>query len=423
MKIAVTGATGYIGLQLLLQLRERGHEPIALSRSSPDFKCIWQHYDLHLEKLDLPEGIDAIIHLAMNFNVISTEDVEREKQAAVRLLEFSREHNIKFLFVSSQTASDKAMTLYGKTKWEIEQLVIAADGNIARPGMVYGGQLKGLFGGITQALSRLAIAPRILPPPLVQPIHVNDLSVGLINIVEGHFASSRLFRLASDRAIPFHHFLQLIGKFRINKKITLLPVPRFIINLAYLVLPNNKQVLQFRSLINLPLMSTANDLRDLALSLRSVPDGLFHSGDFKKRQLLLEAYSLLTYLLAERPSLSLVKRYLKASRYLALSDPLYLPPAFYKFPVLLGFINIHAIKDRCWAHKFIARLDLATAVAEASTIGATKYLRIKKPTSFILAGLNIVRIVSNEIFQRIFSLILTPILLDGVSKKSNELYK
>jgi len=39
-----------------------------------------------------------------------------------------------------------APTSYGKTKWEIEQLVLAARGYVVRPGQVYGGESNGLFG-------------------------------------------------------------------------------------------------------------------------------------------------------------------------------------------------------------------------------------------------------------------------------------
>ena len=411
MKIAVTGATGYIGTQLLIQLQAKGHEPIALSRTPPKFTCAWQYYDLHSDEIIFTEKVNGIVHLAMNFNLESAEDVAREKRATLKLLEACDKNSTTFLYVSSQTATKQATTLYGQTKWEIEQIVLAHGGKVVRPGMVYGGELKGLYGGMVQSLERTPVAPWIIPAPSVQPIHVADLCVGIITILESPASPTQIFELASEQKIPFDKFIHGIAKYRLQKKLIFLPIPVFAIKLLHFLLPGNKQVLQLCSLITLPPMSTGNQLKSLNLSLRSLPEGLFYSGDFQRRQLLIEAYSFLHYLLDETPPLSLVKTYIKAVKCISSGDPLHLPPLFYKFPFLLGFINPSTNKNKQFAKEFSVRLDFATAIAEASTLGARKFLRINKKRSFIASSIIIFKAVFMEIFQRLLGTFATPILL------------
>ena len=69
MRIAVTGASGFIGTELLAELKERNHTVIALTRGgsaradSP--YCVWRETDYTEESLAKAlDGADAVIHLA-----------------------------------------------------------------------------------------------------------------------------------------------------------------------------------------------------------------------------------------------------------------------------------------------------------------------------------------------------------------------
>ncbi|WP_019120670.1 TIGR01777 family oxidoreductase [Brevibacillus massiliensis] len=67
MKIAVTGATGFIGKHLVRHLASQGDEVIAISRSSrarglPDAKVV--SWDELADKRDMLEGLDAVVNLA-----------------------------------------------------------------------------------------------------------------------------------------------------------------------------------------------------------------------------------------------------------------------------------------------------------------------------------------------------------------------
>jgi len=62
MKVVVTGGTGLIGSLLCQRLKERGDEPIVVSRSSDDGKIQWDPKDT--DSLELPRGTDSVVHLS-----------------------------------------------------------------------------------------------------------------------------------------------------------------------------------------------------------------------------------------------------------------------------------------------------------------------------------------------------------------------
>ncbi len=70
MKIAITGATGFIGSELTRMLVARGDEVVRLVRSAPSVASSGQVFDLHWNPpagdldVDAFSGVDAVIHLA-----------------------------------------------------------------------------------------------------------------------------------------------------------------------------------------------------------------------------------------------------------------------------------------------------------------------------------------------------------------------
>ena len=64
MRIAVTGASGFIGRHVTAALNKVGHEVIGLDLGAPDPHCVeWIHADV-TRPLQRIYGIDAVIHLA-----------------------------------------------------------------------------------------------------------------------------------------------------------------------------------------------------------------------------------------------------------------------------------------------------------------------------------------------------------------------
>ncbi|QEZ66453.1 SDR family oxidoreductase [Pseudomonas protegens] len=140
MRIAITGATGYIGRRLVRAARLAGHEILALSRRPmAEPGVTWQAFDLADNlPLSLPEDIAVVFHLAVKTQHDFGES-SVEQDAAQRLIEAAAVVGAGVVFVSSQAACADAPTAYGRIKWQIEGKTLAAGGWVVRPGQVYGG--------------------------------------------------------------------------------------------------------------------------------------------------------------------------------------------------------------------------------------------------------------------------------------------
>ena len=185
MKVAITGATGYIGARLAGLLQKQGCNVVALSRQRPLYTVSgWFHYDIQSTTNILPSDVDAIIHLAANTTGLSRND-EQEVCAAVDLLNHSNQCSAVFIFVSSQSAAEHAPTSYGRIKWAIEQKVLAKREIVVRPGQVYGGELGGLYGRMAGFVKQMPLLPAFVPSPKIQPVHVDDLTIAIQRLLEG----------------------------------------------------------------------------------------------------------------------------------------------------------------------------------------------------------------------------------------------
>lgn len=415
MKLLITGLSGYIGKHLSKNALARGHTVIAASRSAPLTKVLtWMKFDLDTQvPLKLPAGTNAIIHLAANTSAISDLDYEREVLAARALIAASRQVKAKLIFVSSQTARSNAPTEYGRTKWRIEQEVLASNGLVVRPGLVYGGNEKGLFGSLVGVVRKFPLLPAFLPASRVQSIHVDDLAEGLLRIVERKLQPG-IIHLASPEAVSFTRFLSTIAKYRVRHKRWFVPVPVLLIKMIGLMLGNRLRVQigidRLTSLFKLPLIDTTMDLKQLGLSLRSLPDGMHPSGRIKRRCLFREGHALLSYVLKKPPTSSLLRRYVRAVEYLSGDLPLNLPELFLRVPNMLALLDGFRFVSKQQESEFLWRLDSATVLAEATPHGAKRFLGIGQKSGSLVCFILMCKAVICEIFWRILRTVSLPIL-------------
>jgi nucleoside-diphosphate-sugar epimerase len=181
VRLAVTGATGFVGGRLLRLAVEQGHEVAALTRRSQNERrgVTWVQgaLDNRLALQRLVEKADAVIHVA---GVISAPDAATFEEGNVTgtlgLLAAATAGGVhRFVHVSSLAAREPELSLYGGSKARSEELVKRSglDWAIVRPPAVYGPgdrETLELF-----KAARLGFVP--LPPRgRISLIHVDDLS-------------------------------------------------------------------------------------------------------------------------------------------------------------------------------------------------------------------------------------------------------
>lgn len=231
MKIAVTGATGFVGTALVPFLKAQGNEILPIRHSETDIEL---------------DGVGAVVHLGglahrTGRATPTPQEFEQANHIFTRTLaERAREARVRrFVFVSTVNvvaANPGVLTPdmpinplspYGESKARAEQAVLAMPEIgpvILRPPLVYGANARANIRGLT----RLALKPWPLP---FASVNNRRTMVGLSNLVEAiTFAvtargiEGRVFHVTDSRPLSL---AEIVGTVRRSSGRTerLYPVP------------------------------------------------------------------------------------------------------------------------------------------------------------------------------------------------------
>lgn len=189
--VALTGGTGFVGKAVLAALGLAGMPVRALARtpSAPHTEgTSWVQGDLadRAALAALVEGAEAVIHVAGLTTAQEPAAFEAANVAGtLALIEAAAAAGVpRFVFVSSLSAREPALSAYGASKERAERLVMASglDWTIVRPPGVYGPwdvDYLEMF-----KLARRGLVP-VPPPGRSSLIHVQDLAELLVALVPG----------------------------------------------------------------------------------------------------------------------------------------------------------------------------------------------------------------------------------------------
>ena len=403
MKLLITGATGYIGHRLVKGAELQGHQIIVAKRDTLDLQSP--------KPFVMPEGVDAVLHLAA-ITDSKLSNPSAEIKSASYLFSAAALSGAKVIFVSSQAARQDAPTDYGRTKWQIEQLAINANGCVVRPGQVYGGFESGLFGVLANVVRKLPCYPAFLPAPKIQPVHVDDLVAALLSCVRTPGLESSILNIGAQTPVSFSTFLSAIAHYWVRRTRLPLPVPVFLIRLFIAGLGSNLSAKfgleRLGSLFDLKPMETVVDLKRLGITLRELSSGMSRSGNNRRRDLAYEGHALLQYVLNAKPSFSLIRRYARCIEQLRGGATLGIPLFMLRNPHLIALFDQSGKSDSKGTEEFVWRLNASTVLAEASIKGANRFLSLGKRSGFFVNSLSMSSALVMEIFWRIALTISKP---------------
>jgi len=189
--ILLTGASGYIGCEVLQRLLDKGERVIALYGSKAPEQAA--HPLCEAVQVDLADAsvVDALARLPFT-RVIHLAGLSRASPATMQainvagmrhLLAAARQKTIThILYVSTIDAMSDVPTVYGSSKHEAELLLQSSNlpHTIARPGLVYGNG-GGALAQVTNFAKRFHVYPRPgSGQQCYQPVHVGDLADWLL---------------------------------------------------------------------------------------------------------------------------------------------------------------------------------------------------------------------------------------------------
>jgi nucleoside-diphosphate-sugar epimerase len=370
-QIIVTGGNGYIGRRFIKMARERGYDVVLLERHGvQDGSFAWQLGQGLPTSLKIVDQA-AIIHLAHDWK--NTTDQQGNAGGlnlfgTRMLLDSGRQRGVKrFVFVSSQSARCDAPNIYGRLKWQTENVVQGDDCVSARVGLVYGGPRMAMFGFLNKIVMKLPVLPMLSPWRKVQPIHVDEVCSGLLALANNTETGWR--GLAGPAPISFGDVLRIIAREAHGLNIFIISVPLYVALFAARVInaiPFLPKVDEERilGLAGTEVMACADHLSRMCLQVLPISQGL-RADPLGRRGLIAEGRTLLSYVLRDKPRSSLLRLYVKAVKQAELnSGPMGLFILFVKFPGMLRFI------EPIGGNSILAkRLKLAAVLADSSTPG------------------------------------------------------
>ena len=229
--IAITGATGFIGSELVRYYLEKEWRVIGMARNKIDFNdenFSYLYYVLeNTPDFSRLEKVDAIIHCAYTPWKEDRQDANTiNSKATMELAEFCKKTNKKFVFLSSFSAHEHASSNYGKHKLELEKKLCDAH-LVIKPGLVLGN------GGLYASMSKLVSEKKIIPvigngDYPIQVTTIEALCKSISYGIEKNFTG--VYPIASAESISFLFLLEAIAR---NNNVSpfLIFIPVFLIRI------------------------------------------------------------------------------------------------------------------------------------------------------------------------------------------------
>jgi len=229
-RIAVIGATGFVGTSAVRLLVREGYEVSGLSRSGDALA------GTSLVAGDVCDagtagaliaGCEYVVHLAPGFS--SEPDTTTCVTEGTRIvLDVCREAGVRRLvYLSCLGADASAESPYYRAKWEAETAVRNSDlpWVILRPSMVVG---RG--DGITQPLADLIRSSPLIPVPgrgrvRCQPIDVEDLARCILISLTDDTLNQQMISVGGPTFLTFRHLVDLVaGQLGAHRPKVLIPL-------------------------------------------------------------------------------------------------------------------------------------------------------------------------------------------------------
>jgi len=218
MKVAVTGATGFLGRATSERLMAAGHEVIALVRDEaaagrlmPGVRGATCRLPHTVDEAALA-GVDWVVHAAWATTETDPARADPVNEDGTRtVVDVARRAGARVLFVSSIAARADAPSRYGRSKWAMEQLMDPARDAVLRPGLVIGPGASGLFQQLGAAAAKLHLVPVFDGgrQPL-QTVHVAEVAEAVVRIIGGNLTGT--FALGDPKPVALATFLRMMTR-------------------------------------------------------------------------------------------------------------------------------------------------------------------------------------------------------------------
>jgi len=272
-KIIITGSNGFIGKHVSKYLKKKKYKVIELSSSNKNKKSLKWSLGQKFPIKNLNNTF--LLHFAFDIKSLKkNENITKNKNYISSIMlakNIEKSQNSKFFYISSQTASNNAQSLYGKIKYLIEKKVLKNNKTrIIVPGFVYHKRDSKVVRVIKKIL-KFPIFPIFISKKNIYPIHINDFCI----IVEKILADNNFkkYNVGTKKALSLEEFISFICKDNKIPKPIFIYLPFFIVTF-FAILSDKLKILnlsifeRINSLIQLKNIDTSETINNLKLNIK-----------------------------------------------------------------------------------------------------------------------------------------------------------
>ncbi|MDP7027970.1 MAG: NAD(P)H-binding protein [Candidatus Marinimicrobia bacterium] len=255
MKVAIFGATGFVGTYILNELLSKGYTPRILVRAQSlekvskreKIEIVTGNIEDRSAILETIQHCNALIYLIGIIREFPGQNITFEKlhyDGVLYCIEAAKKCGIQHFVLMSANGVKENGTPYQHTKWKAEQALIQSglEYTIFRPSLIFGdpkGQGRPEF--CTQIRDDMLSLP--LPAPLfytgllpfnagqfeLTPIHVKNVAQFFINALNKNETKGKTFELGGESHFTWEEILKFIA-LASGKKTWQMPTPVLVVH-------------------------------------------------------------------------------------------------------------------------------------------------------------------------------------------------
>lgn len=253
MKVFVTGASGFVGREVVRQLLKSDHQVRVLLRSESSGVRA-ENLEISVGDTTQPEslfpavaGCDAVIHLVGIIREFQSRGITYDtlhRESTLNVLAAAEQCGVsRYLQMSANGTSAAATSGYHQSKWAAEQLVRQSSLNwtIFRPSLIFGPD--DLFVNMLAGLIRkLPIVPVLGDGKYrLQPVSVSNVAEGFVTSLSDPKCHAKTYHCGGPHAYSYNKVLDLIGVALGKKSVCKLHHPLFLMKPVISVLQSFPQ--------------------------------------------------------------------------------------------------------------------------------------------------------------------------------------
>jgi len=226
MKVFLTGATGFVGSQVLQDLLEKGHQVRCLVREGSQGKLrVWEGVEIAIGDVLGPEslreklrGCQAAIYLVGIIREFPRKGITFDRlhyQGARNVMEAANEQEVsRFLHMSALGARPGAPSRYHQTKYMAEEYLKESGlaYTIFRPSVIFGPKDE-FVNLLARMIQKAPLVPVVGDGKYkLQPVALENVSQGFVRALEMPETVGKAYEVAGPEKLEYNQVLDIIGE-------------------------------------------------------------------------------------------------------------------------------------------------------------------------------------------------------------------